>query len=244
MDKKKFLASTRHLLRGAEKELRQEMENWNLHVNEEFKDKNIEWSFIPPSGPHWGGCWESLVKSFKRIFHALVDKKELRVDDFVTLVTVVEGIMNRRPLLSVPSDVRDFHVLSPNDFLCPNVPATLSDAIVAGNPLNAEELRSEWRRTRTLIDTFWTRWVKEYIASLQSLPKWRREKPNLGVGDIVLVINELAPREKWPMARVIQTFPDSHGHVRRVRLQNQHDRQFDREITKLVLLESDTRMNE
>jgi len=34
-------------------------------VDRKLKKDNIEWHFIPPHTPHFGGIWESTVKSAK-----------------------------------------------------------------------------------------------------------------------------------------------------------------------------------
>jgi len=39
----------------------------NSRVTSEIKNGNINWHFIPPAGPHFGGIWEASVKSVK--FH-------------------------------------------------------------------------------------------------------------------------------------------------------------------------------
>ena len=48
--------------------------------------------------------------------------------------------------------------------------------------------------------------------------KWTRDTPQLKVGDVVLVIEENAPRGRWPIARVSKVFPGSDGRVRSVEL--------------------------
>ena len=61
--------------------------------------------------------------------------------------------------------------------------------------------------------TFWSRWRKEYLQSLQSRTKWQGGKRNFSVGDIVLVFQDESVRSQWPMTRMIQVFKDSNGYV-------------------------------
>ena len=66
--------------------------------------------------------------------------------------------------------------------------------------------------------------------------KWMRVRPNIKVGDLVLVV-ESTPRHEWPLARVIEIFPDVKGHVRRIKLINARHREFERHVTGVVPLE-------
>ena len=72
--------------------------------------------------------------------------------------------------------------------------------------------RKYWRWVQHICNEFWTRWKKEVFATLQSPQKWNCPKLNFQVGDIVLVRDDLM-RNKWPMARVIMTYPDKKGIV-------------------------------
>ena len=61
-------------------------------------------------------------------------------------------------------------------------------------------------------------------------------KPNLKVGELVLVV-ETTPRHEWPLARIVETFPDAGGLVRKLRLINARGREFERHVTGVVSLE-------
>ena len=63
-----------------------------------------------------------------------------------------------------------------------------------------------------------------------------RVRPNIKVGDLVLVV-ETTPRHEWPLARVVEIFPDVKGHVRRIKLVNARRREFERHVTGVVPLE-------
>jgi len=51
----------------------------------------------------------------------------------------------------------------------------------------------------------------------------------------VLVVDETAPRNSWPLGRIIKTLADSKGFVRRVHLKTQTS-ELERPINKLCLL--------
>ncbi|XP_068242378.1 uncharacterized protein [Palaemon carinicauda] len=86
----------------------------------------------------------------------------------------------------------------------------------------------------TLI-TYFSRWKREYIVSLQQRPKWNKQQRNTREGDIVLLKDENTPRLHWPLARVTEVLPDSRGVVRSVKLRTQSS-ELHRPVSKLVLL--------
>ena len=66
-------------------------------VQESLKKLEIEWTFIPPKGPHFGGLWESKVKSFKHHLKRVVADSTLTFEEFSTLITQIEACINSRP---------------------------------------------------------------------------------------------------------------------------------------------------
>lgn len=85
-----------------------------------------------------------------------------------------------------------------------------------------------------MSDVFWKQWTKEYLPQLQEWQKWAGIRHNFVVGDIVLIVDKIAPRNLWVMGRVIQTFPDRRGFVQRLLIKTST---LDRPITKLCLLQ-------
>eukprot|EP00064_Thunnus_orientalis_P025090 superscaffoldBa00011876_g25416 len=80
-------------------------------------------------------------------------------------------------------------------------------------------VRRRWKQVQYMSDLFWKRWVKEYLPQLQEHQRWSGVKRNLIPGDIVLIVDNTAPRKSWVMGRVLQTFPDRRGFVRQVLLE-------------------------
>ena len=57
------------------------------------------------------------------------------------------------------------------------------------------------------------------------------------VGDIVLLIEEDVPRNRWPMAKVVEVFPSSDGLLRKVSLKvSGSNVPLKRPMVKLILL--------
>ena len=54
--------------------------------------------------------------------------------------------------------------------------------------------------------------------SLQERQKWDTARPNLQVGDVVLLVDDDVKRNMWPMGRIVEVFPGDDGLVRKVNL--------------------------
>ena len=70
---------------------------------------------------------------------------------------------------------------------------------------------------------------------LNTRPKWTDVVKDLKNGDIVLVLGPNLPRGKWPLVRIVDTYPGKDGHSRVVRVQS-GDKTVVRPIHKLVPL--------
>ena len=59
----------------------------------------------------------------------------------------------------------------------------------------------------------------------------------LSIGDVVLMVDEIQPREKWNLAVVVDFDRSEDGETRRYKLRTSNGQTFDRDIRKLVVLE-------
>ena len=78
----------------------------------------IQWTFNPPGASHFGGVWERMIRSVRRILVTLLHLQSLTDETLHTFMCEVEYILNNRPLTPVSADPRDQNPLSPNDILC------------------------------------------------------------------------------------------------------------------------------
>ena len=86
------------------------------------------------------------------------------------------------------------------------------------------------------------------MHTLQPRSKWQGAKTNVKVGDIVILKEDMASRNHWPLAKVVEAVPSKDGLVRHVKVQmsdsdlddkgrRRHEpRFFDRPVHKLVVL--------
>ena len=58
--------------RGAYNELRNVLREWDpSKVSEFVTNKGMEWRFGPVATSHWGGVWERMIRSVRKILHAI-----------------------------------------------------------------------------------------------------------------------------------------------------------------------------
>ena len=111
---------------ASEKELLSNINNWNQQVlGETLVKKGIKWKFNPPSAPHHGGVWESLVRSFKHVFYAVSGNRRLTDEVLTTTFCLVEQCLNARPITPVSPEATDLDALTPNHFLLGTASSTL-----------------------------------------------------------------------------------------------------------------------
>ncbi|XP_043867321.1 uncharacterized protein LOC122757820 [Drosophila mojavensis] len=143
---------------------------------------SIEWHFIPPRSPHFGGvggCSEDSEDIYRCVGPSVLTYDELR-----TLVCNIAAVVNSRPLVSISEHPSDIDVLTPAHFLNGGPPSSFSEPSLTG--LNFNRLDA-WQHVSYLQQVFWTRWRDEYLKLLHQRAKWRTSKPVLAVGNIVLV---------------------------------------------------------
>lgn len=193
------------------KELHDFLIKENNNIIDSCANECIAWHFIPPYSPHFGGLWESGVKSVKfHLLRVLKDSK-LTYEEFYSILVQVEGMLNSRPLYPLSSDPNDLQPLTPSHFLIGRPLVTVADPSVQHLPMNR---MSRFQFLQHLNQSFWKRWSTEYLSQLQQRGKWKQQVHAIKTGTLVVVKKDNFPSCRWSMGRIIDIHPDREGVVR------------------------------
>lgn len=135
----------------------------------------------------------------------------LNFEEFYTVLTHIESIINSRPLYSSSND--------------PNDPQPISPAhLMLGRPLEpilkpsyeniATNRLTRWQYLDQLRNHFWKRWSREYLSTLQSRAKWTKKQPNITIDTVVLLAEDNQPPQIWKLGRIIAVHPGKDGVIR------------------------------
>lgn len=201
---------------GAKREFLELMKQMD---QERVKELGCTFVMNPPASSHMGGVWERQIRTVRSVLTSILDQSAARLDSssLRTFMYEVMAIVNSRPLtLEHINDPVGPEPLTPNHIL------TMKPTIIAPPPgeFVREDLylQKRWKRVQFLANEFWSRWRKEYLLSLQQRCKWNKSRRNAKINDIVLLQDDLAPRNQWKLAKVVEVFPGTDGRVRRLKL--------------------------
>ncbi|XP_044756884.1 uncharacterized protein LOC123315299 [Coccinella septempunctata] len=183
----------------------------NLMKNAVESEK-IEWTFNPPSSPHFGGLWEAGIKSTKTHLLRVIGEQKLTYEELYTVLTQIEAVLNSRPLCPLSSDPNDTSALTPGHFLTLAPLSALPDEDLSDLPMRR---LSRWQLLTRMHRDFWKRWQREYLHTLQQRKKWN-ESSNYPLKPGILVIVNDGPISplRWRLARIEKLHPGSDGIAR------------------------------
>ena len=221
---------------------RGEIEFRKLLMDREFKElvdafttgHQINWLTIPSRTPHFGGLWEAAIKSMKRHFYRTVGTTKMSFENFTTLITQIEAILNSRPLTAPSSDANDPSALTPAHFLIGRPLTALPEPSQEDN----RTLNRRFKSINNIVRQFWKKWSVDYLTTLQHRPKWQDNKQQHAVNDIVIIKEVNTPPMLWPLARITKIFDGNDKIVRVVQVRTQTGL-YIRPVSRLVPLEKE-----
>ncbi|XP_066600003.1 uncharacterized protein [Prorops nasuta] len=199
---------------GADKELKEMFKassKFYAEIAEDLAEKGVNWDFIPPNAPHFGGLWEAGVKATKHHLIRVMGDYTLTYEEFATVLAEIEACLNSRPLCPLSGDTDDLNALTPSHFLLGRQSGLIPEAPCIGVPenrLNRFQLLSKIRQD------FWVRWSREYLHHLQERNKWRDPMTNFNIGQLVILKDDRYPTCRWPIGRITQLHPGTDGLIR------------------------------
>ena len=217
---------------GAERVLKEDLKKVNqVQVGEGMRKLGIEWSFNPPSASHFGGAWERVIRTIRKIMKSLSPGPLYTNDVLRTVFCEVENIINDWPLTPISFSDFDDRPLTPSDFLTPDSTASL---ILPPADEKKVYFVGRYKQTKYLINKARERWVKEYLPTIAQRSKWLTKRRNIAVGDLVYLVDEPHSSALGQLGKVIEVHPDHKGVVRSVRVRMK-DNELLRPVAKLRL---------
>ncbi|XP_032401557.1 uncharacterized protein LOC116707960 [Xiphophorus hellerii] len=208
-------------------------------VEKYLADRGCSWVFNPPHASHMGGSWERLIGIARRILDSMflqVGTSSLTHEVLTTLMAEVVAIINSRPLLPVSTDPSDPVILTPATLLTQK---TGVPSVPPEDPNVKDLCKQQWRQVQHLAQTFWSKWRRQYLSTLQPRRKWHDNQTNLETGSIVLLRDQQLKRNEWPLGIITQVLPSQDNKVRKaeVKVSRQDGTKvFLRPVTELILL--------
>jgi hypothetical protein len=193
--------------------------------------KRIEFHFIPPRAPHFGGLWEAAVKSTKFHLVRIVGTTLLSFEEMTTVLVKIEAILNSRPLIAESDDPEDFTAITPGHFLIGRPLVAIIEPDYTD--VNTNRLR-RWQLLQQLTQHFWKRWSVDYLSSLQKRTK-TSAITQIQVGSLALLKEDNLPPTRWVLGRITALHPGQDGLVRVVTVRT-NTGEFKRPLVKICLL--------
>ena len=117
-----------------------------------------------------------------------------------TTLCLVEQSLNARPITAVSSDPLDLEALTPNHFILGQHAASFLSLSFEEN----FDHKKRFARAQSYANAIWTRWMREYVPSLNRRAKWHNQSHvKLKAGDLVWVKETDTPRGHYPLAPFI-----------------------------------------
>nr|XP_055064967.1 uncharacterized protein LOC129447318 [Misgurnus anguillicaudatus] len=218
--------------RAGEKELYESFNSMSSDLQRILAAQKIDFRFNPPAAPHFGGTWEREIKSVKSALNTVIGAQSISEEVLHTTLLEVEAILNAKPLGYTSSDVADLDAVTPNVLLMGRLDGSLPPVVYQ----KSEKLsKRRWRHCQVMADHFWSRFIRDYLPSLQKRGKWHDTPLDLTVDSVVLLMDPQFPRALWPVGRVVKVHQSADGHVRSADVQVK-DKIYTRPVARLITL--------
>ena len=177
------------------------------------------WVFVPV-GCQWRNQTEAMVKVMKTaLHHALPSGLVLRYSEMVTLLARVAFSINSRPLAlgdvsGTSQQDDDLMPLTPNQLLLGHTTSEVPEMEYD----DCDKFSTRLNYIKSVHNEWWRRWIQDVLPTLIPCRKWKDQKRNLRVGDVVMMVYEGNFVNDYRLAMVTQVFPDEREIVRTVEI--------------------------
>lgn len=174
------------------------------------------------------------MKIVKRHLYTMTRGLTLTYEEYSTILTEIEAILNSRPLTPLSNDPADLSVLTPSHFLTGDSLIQPVQHDLSNTPDNR---LSHWHLQK-LRQNFWRRWQTEYLQELQRRNKWTKDRKNIELDTLVLIKEDNLSPLQWALGRIVELSPGPDGVVRVVTMRTQNGT-FKRAVRNLCPIPKD-----
>ena len=180
--------------------------------NDKFEIYHIKHIKIPVYAPWVGSTWERMIRVVKSCLYKLIGRSRIQYFDLLTILSDIQNAINSRPLTYRCSSDSGLEIITPNNFLKPNVNAGLvlkvdDQNIWDSDPPSQSDVLNSIHTRDSMVDRFRELWYETYLLSLREQCKDLHEIDfinHIKVNDVVLVKNPAKPRPYWLLGRVLE----------------------------------------
>ncbi len=170
--------------------------------------KGIEWTLVPTGGQHFNGQAERMIGLIKKQLWKTFEGKKLTHEETLTVLREAVQKFNSRPLTWNPRP--EGEPLCVQDLMLGRAkPGQVEVKFESG-----KKLTKRFENVQRTQQEFWKRWIEEVFPEKLRQSKWRQEKRDLKVGDVVLRKDETAAGQTYKYAKVIKVRTSTDSKVR------------------------------
>lgn len=134
----------------------------------------------------------------------------LNYQEYTTLLSRIEAILNSRPLCYKPGDPASI-VLTSGHFLIGDQLTSLPEPESSNVTLSRR-----YDIMNAHIRSFWHAWSKDYLSQLKSRARWQKRTPNVVLGQVIILKDDMLKPAFWSLVVVSAVYIDVNGTVRTV----------------------------
>lgn len=99
-----------------------------------------------------------------------------------------------------------------------------------------QAFKGSWELIQIKLDSFWNRWIVEYLPIISRRSKWFSDVAPIKEGSLVVVANGKV-RNQWTRGRVCRTYPGKDGAVRLADVETTNGTLSRRAVCNLAILD-------
>ena len=219
-----YYSDNAQYFKAVQKSLQDEKHRVNAQLAKHMQT-TFNWHFQTPRAGHCGSLWERMIKMMKVSLLKAVKKAFLTYTELMTVLRLNQAALNDRPLLKLSDDANTDEILTPSKLMFGRKIVPWVDSFNRPKMFVSADLEIRWRARERASKFLWKNFLERYLCELQTRNKWFQAKPNIKIGDVVLVEKAKIKRHNWPVMRVVDVNVGRDGRVRSVKLYKAYEKQ-------------------